>query len=887
MSAGTAAAGRGLARRGRAGLALAACAAIAACTSSEGGGSSAGPAGGQSPDPVVLDFPIAYVKRPVPTGDDLSPDVRRLVGFQPGADLYVRDRASPSSAEVNVTAAVTKGRGDVRDVEPSFDGRKLVFALHEPPVEGVAPEDQPNWDVWEYDLGTRSLRRVFASDTVAREGEDVAPHYLPDGRIVFSSTRQRQGKAILLDEGKPQFAALEESGDEPAFVLHVMNADGGDIRQLSFNPSHDLDPSVLDDGRIVFSRWDRAPGHDEISLYSMRPDGHDLQLLYGARSHETGTDGGEIHFLDPRQMANGKLLVRAQPFEAPDLGGQLLEVDAAQYVENTQPTLPNRGVLRGPAQVAATVNDVRTIEGPSPGGRYNSAYPLRDGTGRMLLTWSLCRLQERNATTGTVRTVPCTPDRLAAAGATPAPPLYGLWIYDPAQRTQLPVAQPVEGIVYDEVVALQPRALPPVLVDRVAGVDFDAQLAAEGVGVLDIRSVYDIAGVDTAPGGIVVLRDPARTLAAARPARFVRFEKAVGIPDEEVRDFDGSAFGVTSFFGMREILGYAPVEPDGSVRAKVPADVAFAVTVLDANGRRIGPRHDHWLQLRPGQEMKCMGCHDPGREDSHGRDNLFASANPGAPTTGAPFPNTRAALFADMGETMAQVRARISCQGDCADLLPSTAIRYEDVWTDAVAAGRAPDAAYAWDYKDLDTPAPTSPDCVTGWRAGCRVTVHYERHVHPLWNKPRITLAADGVTVLRNDTCTACHSPADAAGAARVPAAQLDLSDGPSDEEPLQFRAYRELFATDAEQELVNGRLQDRLVQVGVDPVTGQPQFETVPVSPSLRAGAARGSVRFFSLFAPGGSHAGRLTPVELKLVSEWTDIGAQYFNDPFAAPVN
>jgi hypothetical protein len=45
--------------------------------------------------------------------------------------------------------------------------------------------------------------------------------------------------------------------------------------------------------------------------------------------------------------------------------------------------------------------------------------------------------------------------------------------------------------------------------------------------------------------------------------------------------------------------------------------------------------------------------------------------------------------------------------------------------------------------------------------------------------------------------------------------------------------------------------------------------------------------VTFFSLFAPGGSHEGRLTPVELKLVSEWTDIGAQYFNDPFLAPLN
>jgi hypothetical protein len=45
--------------------------------------------------------------------------------------------------------------------------------------------------------------------------------------------------------------------------------------------------------------------------------------------------------------------------------------------------------------------------------------------------------------------------------------------------------------------------------------------------------------------------------------------------------------------------------------------------------------------------------------------------------------------------------------------------------------------------------------------------------------------------------------------------------------------------------------------------------------------------VAFFTKFAPGGSHAGRLTSAELRLVSEWLDIGAQYFNDPFAVPVD
>src|SRR6185295_16329073 len=142
----------------------------------------------------------------------------------------------------------------------------------------------------------------------------------------------------------------------------------------------------------------------------------------------------------------------------------------------------------------------------------------------------------------------------------------------------------------------------------------------------------------------------------------------------------------------------ANVEPDGSVRVKVPANVSLAITVLDANGRRIGPRHDNWLQAKPGEELKCNGCHDAASGESHGRSDLFAAVNAGATTTGQPFPNTNPALFADFGETMAQTRARISCQTDCAALNLSVDIVFDDVWTDAAAAGRAPDPSFAYRY---------------------------------------------------------------------------------------------------------------------------------------------------------------------------------------------
>jgi hypothetical protein len=88
------------------------------------------------------------------------------------------------------------------------------------------------------------------------------------------------------------------------------------------------------------------------------------------------------------------------------------------------------------------------------------------------------------------------------------------------------------------------------------------------------------------------------------------------------------------------------------------------------------------------------------------------------------------------------------------------------------------------------------------------------------------------------------------------------------------------------------GVLQDRLVPVTtIDPVTMLPvtTLVTVSVAPSLAAGSARGRGGSGPVDLDPQNHAGRLTPAELRLISEWVDIGAQYFNNPFdpAVPLN
>ena len=226
-------------------LAMALAMTLSGCSSDGNGGTDVTIGSGQSTDGVTVDFPVFYVKRPVPDPDDpdvMENDARDLIRFEIGADLFMRDRASASAPEINLTAAQTEGLGDIRDVDINFDGSKVVFAMRAKFIENADEQDQPTWNIWEYDAKAKVLRRVMTSDTTAEEGHDIMPHYLPDGRIVFTSTRQRQSRAILLDENKSQFAAQVEAGDEqPAFLLHVMDADGSNIHQISFNQSHDLE----------------------------------------------------------------------------------------------------------------------------------------------------------------------------------------------------------------------------------------------------------------------------------------------------------------------------------------------------------------------------------------------------------------------------------------------------------------------------------------------------------------------------------------------------------------------------------------------------------------------------------------------------------------------
>ena len=186
------------------------------------------------------------------------PMERTTTPTRPGRNLYTLVPAHPAGTLTRITHLTD---GEVFDPEPSYDGRRILFSMR---------RDGEDWFNL-YEIGVDGTRLVQLTDGPFN---DVSGVYLPDGRIVFVSDRS---------------GYLEEYHEERTETLWIMGGDGRGIAQLTFNPGTVFDPTVLRDGRILFSLWDafmlNIPGPDKHETYLMtiRPDGTEESHYFGAR----------------------------------------------------------------------------------------------------------------------------------------------------------------------------------------------------------------------------------------------------------------------------------------------------------------------------------------------------------------------------------------------------------------------------------------------------------------------------------------------------------------------------------------------------------------------------------------------------------------------------
>ncbi len=528
---------------------------------------------------------IAFVKRSTASlGNPLDP-----VGFSQGGDLMTLVPGTPSGELRNLTKDLTNGEGDVSDPEifpqTESDEFRIVFSMKK--------NSGDNWHLYEVSVNADGSRTAVPEQLTCGDDNEVDPAFLPDGRIVFTSDRPGH-----LDEYERRKALVLHMLDRTQARLSGQDAcDAGEIVQISFNQSHDRNPTVLKDGTILFSRWEHLGRSNKFSIFFMEPDGTDMFVKYGSHS-------GVNSFLDVRERADGRLTAMMMPLSGTFEGGAIGVLDVANEGEN-----PNTASLQLTGQAIPTGGGISEV------GRYYSAYEVPDGSNRYLTAYSLGSVAEGEA------------------------PNYGIWMFN-TDGTLKPIKTPTTGSgdVFLEPVPLMavpqnqiPTAKPTKMANRIG----------QGEGTLAAASVYDSEAnraLSNGVLGVTIPRDGAGNIdftalladVDLQVVKEVRVIEAVpsmpGVGREDI--------GATGF-ERQKILGYAPVEADGSFRVNVPAETALTLNVVDSKRRSFKVK-ENWLQVRPGEQKTCNGCHSPRRGEPQRLATDSIALNRALPSTMTP-----------------------------------------------------------------------------------------------------------------------------------------------------------------------------------------------------------------------------------------------------------
>lgn len=150
----------------------------------------------------------------------------------------------------------------VGDLDLFFDADRLLFS---------SPGSHNRWQIFEMQPDGSGLRQLTSTEIPDVDNYDAC--YLPDGRVVFASTACFQGIPCV-------------AGSDQVANLFTMNPDGSGLRQLCFDQDHNWCPTVLNNGRLMYTRWEYSdtPHYFSRLLFHMNPDGTNQVEYYGSNS---------------------------------------------------------------------------------------------------------------------------------------------------------------------------------------------------------------------------------------------------------------------------------------------------------------------------------------------------------------------------------------------------------------------------------------------------------------------------------------------------------------------------------------------------------------------------------------------------------------------------
>ncbi|HJN07978.1 MAG TPA: SUMF1/EgtB/PvdO family nonheme iron enzyme [Pirellulaceae bacterium] len=148
------------------------------------------------------------------------------------------------------------------DLNLHFNAGKVLFS---------SISKSNTWQVFELNLEDNSIRQVSHGKHADIDNFDAC--YLPGGKIIYASTAGFQGVPCI-------------GGNGDVANLHVMNDDGTAVRRLTFDQDSNWSPYVMENGRVMYQRWEYADISHFWSriLFTMNPDGTDQKAYYGSNS---------------------------------------------------------------------------------------------------------------------------------------------------------------------------------------------------------------------------------------------------------------------------------------------------------------------------------------------------------------------------------------------------------------------------------------------------------------------------------------------------------------------------------------------------------------------------------------------------------------------------
>ncbi len=221
-----------------------------------------------------LDFDeIILVDAPYPDGHEAPHESRFKTENTAvyGANLL---RLNPASGE-SIQLAPSKGKeAAIWRASLDFDAKKIVFQMRQ--------GDDTNYHLYTVDADGKNLKKLTNA-----KYNDVDPTWLPDGNIVFCTSR---GNGYVRCAGSAF----------PSTVLARCDADGKNIYFLSTNNEADFMPYILEDGRIIYCRWEYVDKNifRIQSLWTVNPDGTNPQVFWGGQSHYPDLKIGAIQIPD-------------------------------------------------------------------------------------------------------------------------------------------------------------------------------------------------------------------------------------------------------------------------------------------------------------------------------------------------------------------------------------------------------------------------------------------------------------------------------------------------------------------------------------------------------------------------------------------------------------